>query len=153
MMWLVWYQIFMFQLVWEALQDVTLIILQVAAVVSLGLSFYKPPTKEGGETWNQEYIMLIQGVYKNPMFNFNHRSYYRVNISTILWILRTSSFQRPQLLSLNQAKAEKNMGFLKTPCSYPFFHWTKLEITSNVRTTFVTKTSKEENTVSFLENH
>lgn len=30
-------------LVWEALQDVTLIILEVAAVVSLGLSFYKPP--------------------------------------------------------------------------------------------------------------
>ncbi|KAK4321934.1 hypothetical protein Pmani_007286 [Petrolisthes manimaculis] len=30
-------------LMWEALQDVTLIILQVAAVVSLGLSFYKPP--------------------------------------------------------------------------------------------------------------
>ncbi|XP_076841463.1 plasma membrane calcium-transporting ATPase 3a isoform X2 [Brachyhypopomus gauderio] len=31
------------QLVWEALQDVTLIILEVAAVVSLGLSFYQPP--------------------------------------------------------------------------------------------------------------
>uniref|UniRef100_A0A3B3D9W2 Calcium-transporting ATPase n=2 Tax=Oryzias melastigma TaxID=30732 RepID=A0A3B3D9W2_ORYME len=34
------------QLVWEALQDVTLIILEVAAVVSLGLSFYKPPEAE-----------------------------------------------------------------------------------------------------------
>uniref|UniRef100_A0A672ZJ54 Calcium-transporting ATPase n=1 Tax=Sphaeramia orbicularis TaxID=375764 RepID=A0A672ZJ54_9TELE len=34
------------QLVWEALQDVTLIILEVAAVVSLGLSFYKPPDAE-----------------------------------------------------------------------------------------------------------
>uniref|UniRef100_A0A8C1SNZ1 Calcium-transporting ATPase n=1 Tax=Cyprinus carpio TaxID=7962 RepID=A0A8C1SNZ1_CYPCA len=31
------------QLVWEALQDVTLIILEVAAIISLGLSFYKPP--------------------------------------------------------------------------------------------------------------
>lgn len=30
------------QLVWEALQDVTLIILEVAALVSLGLSFYQP---------------------------------------------------------------------------------------------------------------
>lgn len=30
------------QLVWEALQDITLIILEVAAIVSLGLSFYKP---------------------------------------------------------------------------------------------------------------
>lgn len=30
-------------LVWEALQDVTLIILEIAAVVSLGLSFYSPP--------------------------------------------------------------------------------------------------------------
>uniref|UniRef100_A0A8C5QTU6 Calcium-transporting ATPase n=1 Tax=Leptobrachium leishanense TaxID=445787 RepID=A0A8C5QTU6_9ANUR len=34
------------QLVWEALQDVTLIILEVAAIISLGLSFYRPP---GGE--------------------------------------------------------------------------------------------------------
>uniref|UniRef100_A0A4W6FHK1 Calcium-transporting ATPase n=1 Tax=Lates calcarifer TaxID=8187 RepID=A0A4W6FHK1_LATCA len=34
------------QLVWEALQDVTLIILEVAAVISLGLSFYRPPDSE-----------------------------------------------------------------------------------------------------------
>ena len=31
------------ELVWEALQDVTLIILIIAAFISLGLSFYKPP--------------------------------------------------------------------------------------------------------------
>ncbi|XP_053170215.1 plasma membrane calcium-transporting ATPase 1-like [Scomber japonicus] len=31
------------QLVWEALQDITLIILEVAAIISLGLSFYSPP--------------------------------------------------------------------------------------------------------------
>ncbi|TMS39299.1 hypothetical protein L596_005847 [Steinernema carpocapsae] len=31
------------QLVWEALQDVTLIILLVSAIVSLALSFYRPP--------------------------------------------------------------------------------------------------------------
>lgn len=35
------------QLVWEALQDVTLIILEVAALVSLGLSFYSPADEEG----------------------------------------------------------------------------------------------------------
>lgn len=51
------------QLVWEALQDVTLIILEVAAVVSLGLSFYAPPGEEsegergeggpaGGQGWD-----------------------------------------------------------------------------------------------------
>ncbi|XP_055314462.1 plasma membrane calcium-transporting ATPase 2 isoform X3 [Sitodiplosis mosellana] len=34
------------QLVWEALQDVTLIILEVAALVSLGLSFYSPKEEE-----------------------------------------------------------------------------------------------------------
>ncbi|XP_033337765.1 plasma membrane calcium-transporting ATPase 3 isoform X6 [Megalopta genalis] len=34
------------QLVWEALQDVTLIILEVAALVSLGLSFYQPADEE-----------------------------------------------------------------------------------------------------------
>ncbi|XP_005987133.1 plasma membrane calcium-transporting ATPase 2 isoform X1 [Latimeria chalumnae] len=36
------------QLVWEALQDVTLIILEIAALISLGLSFYQPPG-EGSE--------------------------------------------------------------------------------------------------------
>ncbi|KAJ7317414.1 hypothetical protein JRQ81_003576 [Phrynocephalus forsythii] len=34
------------QLVWEALQDVTLIILEIAAIISLGLSFYAPPSEE-----------------------------------------------------------------------------------------------------------
>ncbi|XP_072522241.1 plasma membrane calcium-transporting ATPase 4 isoform X3 [Salminus brasiliensis] len=35
------------QLVWEALQDVTLIILEIAAIISLGLSFYHP---QGGDS-------------------------------------------------------------------------------------------------------
>uniref|UniRef100_A0A8C6TS15 Calcium-transporting ATPase n=1 Tax=Neogobius melanostomus TaxID=47308 RepID=A0A8C6TS15_9GOBI len=34
------------ELVWEALQDVTLIILEIAAIISLGLSFYQPPGKD-----------------------------------------------------------------------------------------------------------
>ncbi|XP_064414357.1 plasma membrane calcium-transporting ATPase 3b isoform X6 [Latimeria chalumnae] len=34
------------QLVWEALQDVTLIILEIAAIISLALSFYQPPGEE-----------------------------------------------------------------------------------------------------------
>lgn len=36
------------QLVWEALQDVTLIILEIAALISLGLSFYHPPGESNG---------------------------------------------------------------------------------------------------------
>lgn len=36
-------------LVWEALQDVTLIILEVAALVSLGLSFYQPTDDDARE--------------------------------------------------------------------------------------------------------
>merc|ERR1719376_813588 len=35
------------ELIWEALQDVTLIILEVAAVISLALSFYKPGDDSG----------------------------------------------------------------------------------------------------------
>jgi len=35
------------QLAWEAIQDTTLIILLIAAVISLGLSFYKPPDTSG----------------------------------------------------------------------------------------------------------
>ena len=37
------------QLVWEALQDITLIILEIAALVSLGLSFYQPTDDDPGE--------------------------------------------------------------------------------------------------------
>uniref|UniRef100_A0A8C1VWL5 Calcium-transporting ATPase n=1 Tax=Cyprinus carpio TaxID=7962 RepID=A0A8C1VWL5_CYPCA len=43
------------QLVWEALQDVTLIILEIAALISLGLSFYQPP----GESNEGEYLPVI----------------------------------------------------------------------------------------------
>ena len=42
------------QLVWEALQDITLIILEIAAVVSLGLSLYKPPHNEALDSGFQE---------------------------------------------------------------------------------------------------
>uniref|UniRef100_A0A8D2ZHH2 Calcium-transporting ATPase n=1 Tax=Scophthalmus maximus TaxID=52904 RepID=A0A8D2ZHH2_SCOMX len=40
------------ELVWEALQDVTLIILEAAAIISLGLSFYQPPGKESESCGN-----------------------------------------------------------------------------------------------------
>uniref|UniRef100_A0A7N8X6Q8 Calcium-transporting ATPase n=1 Tax=Mastacembelus armatus TaxID=205130 RepID=A0A7N8X6Q8_9TELE len=40
------------ELVWEALQDVTLIILEAAAIISLGLSFYHPPGKESESCGN-----------------------------------------------------------------------------------------------------
>uniref|UniRef100_UPI003AAA5860 plasma membrane calcium-transporting ATPase 3a isoform X2 n=1 Tax=Centroberyx gerrardi TaxID=166262 RepID=UPI003AAA5860 len=40
------------QLVWEALQDVTLIILEIAAIISLGLSFYQPPAEESESCGN-----------------------------------------------------------------------------------------------------
>uniref|UniRef100_A0A668V3B1 Calcium-transporting ATPase n=1 Tax=Oreochromis aureus TaxID=47969 RepID=A0A668V3B1_OREAU len=42
------------QLVWEALQDVTLIILEVAAIISLGLSFYHPPDAERQSEYEAE---------------------------------------------------------------------------------------------------
>jgi Ca2+ transporting ATPase len=47
---------------WEALQDITLIILIVAAVISLGLSFYHPPEDDelgvGGRTY--KFIVFIK---------------------------------------------------------------------------------------------
>jgi hypothetical protein len=46
--------------VWEALQDVTLIILLVAALISLGLSFY--PTGEGDGKNQLQYLYLINHV-------------------------------------------------------------------------------------------
>ncbi|XP_050411569.1 plasma membrane calcium-transporting ATPase 2 isoform X1 [Patella vulgata] len=49
------------QLVWEALQDVTLIILMVAAIISLGLSFYKPPPDPGQGDNEPEYYEGADG--------------------------------------------------------------------------------------------
>ena len=50
------------ELVWEALQDVTLIILQLAAVISLLLSFYKPPKEEGEDGKNSSLFSMINAV-------------------------------------------------------------------------------------------
>uniref|UniRef100_A0A669EQD7 Calcium-transporting ATPase n=1 Tax=Oreochromis niloticus TaxID=8128 RepID=A0A669EQD7_ORENI len=49
------------QLVWEALQDVTLIILEIAALISLGLSFYHPPGETGGEYEGEADAGWIEG--------------------------------------------------------------------------------------------
>ncbi|CAD6190771.1 unnamed protein product [Caenorhabditis auriculariae] len=51
------------QLVWEALQDVTLVILLVSAIVSLALSFYRPPEEGGGSVDDSEHDAgWIEGV-------------------------------------------------------------------------------------------
>lgn len=47
------------QLVWEALQDVTLIILEVAAIISLGLSFYKPPDAEREREYHWTFKLML----------------------------------------------------------------------------------------------
>ncbi|XP_059099644.1 plasma membrane calcium-transporting ATPase 2-like isoform X3 [Tigriopus californicus] len=50
------------QLVWEALQDVTLIILELAAIISLALSFYKPPKEDGlDEPEEEDHPAWIEG--------------------------------------------------------------------------------------------
>lgn len=49
-------------LVWEALQDVTLIILEVAALVSLGLSFYKPADEDA-----RKYFKFLLKFFKLEM--------------------------------------------------------------------------------------
>ena len=47
------------QLVWEALQDITLIILEIAAIVSLALSLYKPPKAESTEEDGMFYLRFL----------------------------------------------------------------------------------------------
>ncbi len=48
----------MLQLVWEALKDVTLVILLIGAAVSLGLSFYHPPNQEEDADEGTVYIKV-----------------------------------------------------------------------------------------------
>ncbi|KAK6046893.1 e1-E2 ATPase [Cooperia oncophora] len=52
-----------FRLAWEALQDITLVILLISAIVSLGLSFYKPPENVGaGHDDSEQEAGWIEGV-------------------------------------------------------------------------------------------
>ncbi|KAI1726179.1 e1-E2 ATPase domain-containing protein [Ditylenchus destructor] len=56
------------RLVWEALKDITLLILMGSAILSLGLSFYKPPedqktdSSEGHASWIEGVAILISVV-------------------------------------------------------------------------------------------
>ncbi|XP_076363531.1 plasma membrane calcium-transporting ATPase 2-like isoform X2 [Tachypleus tridentatus] len=68
------------QLVWEALQDVTLIILEVAAIISLGLAFYKPPENleevsrdegEGEAGWIEGAAILVSVIIVVIVTAFN----------------------------------------------------------------------------------
>ncbi|XP_045481460.1 plasma membrane calcium-transporting ATPase 2 isoform X3 [Harmonia axyridis] len=64
------------QLVWEALQDITLIILEVAAIVSLGLSFYTPPQGDHSEDetshgWIEGLAILISVIVVVIVTAFN----------------------------------------------------------------------------------
>ena len=47
------------ELVWEALQDVTLIILEIAAIISLVLSFYRPPGEENEREYLEQTSMTL----------------------------------------------------------------------------------------------
>jgi magnesium-transporting ATPase (P-type) len=47
------------KLCWEALHDMLLIILLVCAIVSIGLSFYKPPQEEGDEKTDEGQYKII----------------------------------------------------------------------------------------------
>ena len=58
------------QLVWEALQDVTLIILEVAAIVSLGLSFYRPPDAERDRKHIFVRLVLTELLFFTVQFHF-----------------------------------------------------------------------------------
>uniref|UniRef100_A0A0A9WKV1 Calcium-transporting ATPase n=2 Tax=Lygus hesperus TaxID=30085 RepID=A0A0A9WKV1_LYGHE len=65
------------QLVWEALQDVTLIILEIAALVSLGLSFYHPADEpafdddEAKHGWIEGLAILISVIVVVIVTAFN----------------------------------------------------------------------------------
>jgi hypothetical protein len=59
-------------LVFEALQDTTLVILLISAIVSIGLSFYHPPSEEVSETQ----VTTSQGRYFISSIKFNFTCFY-----------------------------------------------------------------------------
>ena len=55
------------QLAWEALQDITLIVLIIAAIISLGLSFYRPPDEHDDD-------LAIGGTSSSALDNNNNNN-------------------------------------------------------------------------------
>ena len=53
------------QLAWEALQDITLIILMIAAAISIGLSFYRPPELAGDVDVGGMYAQISAAISKH----------------------------------------------------------------------------------------
>lgn len=72
------------QLVWEALQDVTLIILEIAALISLGLSFYQPPG-EGSECKYRHLTLKFRCVDKDVETPLNLLLKGYIHLATI-WV-------------------------------------------------------------------
>lgn len=54
------------ELVWEALQDVTLIILEIAAIISLVLSFYRPPGGDHEREYLGQLSIALIGFFPPP---------------------------------------------------------------------------------------
>lgn len=70
-----------FQLVCEAVQDITLIILIISALISLGLSFYKPEEEVDGELATfRHFFMLILCKFFDLFFEIlNFRKKFLIN--------------------------------------------------------------------------
>lgn len=87
---------------WEALQDVTLIILEIAALISLGLSFYHPPGEQGGGECKCNSFCYISYFY--PTLTFGLRSWNgltRTNTHhNYLWCVRYCWGQQRALIAL-----------------------------------------------------
>lgn len=82
---------------WEALQDVTLIILEAAAIISLGLSFYQPPGKESEcedgagatsvhkFTIIKKYFLWMMSINQHKYLVLIHFVFVWVNLKIIHW--------------------------------------------------------------------
>lgn len=70
------------ELVWEALQDVTLIILEIAAIISLVLSFYRPPGEENEREYLEQTSMTLSSTTEKHLvftltdYSFKMRPHY-----------------------------------------------------------------------------
>ncbi|KOB77531.1 Calcium-transporting ATPase [Operophtera brumata] len=83
-------------LVWEALQDVTLIILEIAAVVSLALSFYSPPedpTESGHLDEEEGHYQWIEGHLDEEEGHYQWIEGLAILISVIVVVIVTAGLQ------------------------------------------------------------
>lgn len=106
------------QLVWEALQDVTLIILEVAALVSLGLSFYQPQDENARKSDNILHLYITQPRLEHIRSKLLNKTIVERCAPVLYRGFRASKWRLQQSCQMIQRKLERMLSACALECQH-----------------------------------